>query len=198
MAFSVSEPTEPAYVRSPVMVIRLLGSLALLGFMYLALQRAKDSHFATNLGNFLGGAPQWLVSGIVSSCQIGFLVPAILGFVGQLVLRRFARVGRLLLATGVCVAGLIAMQKLVGTSTLPLVPRRHGGVLPRSVGAVTGRGGYGIGAAFPTTLDLGVIASWMFVDRSHWSERWRRVGRLVLALGVAARLGVSLANPPRS
>jgi uncharacterized protein (TIRG00374 family) len=61
------------------------------------------------------------------------------------------------------------------------------------VGAVSDR--YGIGAAFPTTVALGVIASWMFVDRGHWAGRWRRIGGIVLALGVVARLGVGLADP---
>ena len=36
---------------------------------------------------------------------------------------------------------------------------------------------FGIGAAFPSLLDLGVIASWMYIDRAHWSSRWRWIGR---------------------
>jgi glycosyltransferase 2 family protein len=187
-AFLVSEPAEPAYVRSPVTAIRLIGSLVVLGLMYVALQGANDSDLATSFGDFLGSSPRWLVSGIVSICQIGFLLAAVLGFVSQLALRRFARVGRMLVASVVCIAGLIAMSKLVGTLALRLVPPRHSPVGP-------GRSGYGIGAAFPTTLDLGVIAAWMFVDRGHWSDRWRWVGWLVLVLGIAARLGVSLADP---
>jgi uncharacterized membrane protein YbhN (UPF0104 family) len=58
-----------------------------------------------------------------------------------------------------------------------------------------GLSGYGIGAAFPTTLDMGVISAWMFIDRGLWSDRWRRIGLLVLVLGIAARLGVGLADP---
>ena len=193
-AFVVSEPAEPAYVRSSVTAIRLLGSLAVLGFTYVALQGGNDGDFATSFGDFLGSSPRWLVSGLVSICQLGFLVAAILGFISQLVFRHFTRVGRMLLAAVVCVAGLIAMSKLVGTSTLPLVPSRHRGD-PGSGFAATGLSGYGIGAAFPTTLDVGVIAAWMFVDRGHWHDRWRRIGLLVLVLGVAARLGVSLADP---
>ncbi len=192
--FVVSEPAQPAYVRSPITAIRLLASLLVLGFMYVALQGGNDGEFATSFGDFLGSVPRWLVSGIVSFCQIAFLVAAILGFIGQLVLRHFARVGRMLLASVVCIAGLIAMSKLVGTSTLPLVPSRHG-VDPGSALGANGLSEYGIGAAFPTTLDVGVIAAWMFVDRGHWSDRWRRIGGLVLVLGVAARLGVSLADP---
>ena len=193
-AFLVSEPAEPAYVRSLVTAIRLLASVVVLGLMYAALQGANDGQFATDFGDFLGSVPHWLVSGIVSICQLGFLVAAVLGFIGQLVLRHFARVGRMLLAAVVCAAGLIAMSKLVGSSTLPLVPPRHGGDPGAGVGA-TGLSGYGIGAAFPTTLDLGIIAAWMFVDRGLWSDRWRRIGRVVLALGIVARLGVSLADP---
>src|SRR5258706_1118220 len=162
--------------------------------MYAALQGADHSHFGANFGDFLGSAPRWLVSGIVSVCQLGFLVAAFLGFISQLVLRRFARVGRMLLAAVVCAAGLIAMSKLVGTSALPLVPSRHNSGQGLGLGA-NGLSGYGIGAAFPTTLDVGAIAAWMFVDRGHWSYRWRRIGRLVLVLGIAARLGVSLADP---
>ena len=187
-AFSVSEPAEPAYLRSPVTAARLLGSLAVLGFTYVALRGGQHGKFAAGFGDLLGSVPHWLVSGIVSICQIGFLVAAILGFISQLVLRRFARVGRMLLAAVVCTAGLIAMSKLVGTSMLQLMPPRHGAVDP-------GRSGYGIGAAFPTTLDMGVIAAWMFIDRGHWADRWRRIGQLVLVLGIAARLGVSLADP---
>jgi undecaprenyl-diphosphatase len=124
------------------------------------------------------------VSAVVSVCQIGFLVPAMLGVVSLLVLRRFMRVTRMLIGALLSIAGLAAMSKLVGGSVLLLVPRRS-----------TGLSGYGIGAAFPTTIDLGVMASWMFIDRGHWSGRWRWIGRFVLALGVAAHIGVSLANP---
>jgi len=187
-AFVVSEPIEPAYVRSPVTAIRLLGSVVVLGFMYVALRDGNDRQFAIGLGDFLDSAPRWLVSGIISICQLGFLVAAILGFISQLVLRHFIRVGRMLLAAAVCTAGLIAMSTLVGTSALRLV-------LPPNGAVVAGLSGYGIGAAFPTTLDLGVIAAWMFVDRGHWPDRWRRIGILVLVLGVVARLGVGLADP---
>ena len=182
-------------MRSRVTAIRLVASLAVVGFMYVALQGAKDGRFATNFGDLLAAAPYWLVSGIVSICQIGFLVPAILGFISQLVLRRFTRVGRMLLAAVVCTAGLVAMSKLVGASTLPLRPRPPHGIDPGSTLGATGLSGYGIGAAFPTTLGVGIIAAWMFVDRGHWSDRWRWIGRLVLVLGIAARLGVSLADP---
>lgn len=191
--FTVSEPIEPAYVRSPVTAIRLFGTLVLLGGMYVALRGSDGTAFAASFGDLLGAAPHWLVSGIVGICQLGFQIPAILGLVSLLALRRFARVGRMLLAAVICVVGLLAMARLVGGSTLPLVPH-HPGAQARSVG-VAGHSGYGIGAAFPTTLDLGVIAAWMFVDRAHWSDRWRRVGRLVLALGIAGRLGVALADP---
>ncbi len=192
-AFVVSEPAESAYVRSPVTAIRLLGALVVLGFMYVALNGTDGAQFATDFGDLLGSIPHWIVSGIVSVCQIAFLVAAILGFISQLVLRRFARVGRMLLAAVVCTAGLIAMVKLVGSSALPLVPRRHVGATTGF--EATGLSGYGIGAAFPTTLDMGVIPAWMFIDRGLWSDRWRRIGRFVLVLGVAARLGVGLADP---
>ena len=139
--------------------------------------------------------PRWLVSGIVGVCQIAFLTAAVLGFIGQLVLRHFARVGRMLLAAVVCAGGLLVMSKLVGTSTLPLVPTQQRGGPGTGVGA-NGLSGYGIGAAFPTTLGLGMIAAWMFVDRGRWSDRWRWIGRVVLVLGILARLGVSLADPP--
>ncbi len=194
-AFLVTEPAEPAYVRSSVTAIRLVASLVVLGFTYAVLRSAHVSQFSTNFGDFLGSAPRWLVSGIVSICQLGFLVAAILGFIGQLVLRHFVRVGRMVLAAVVCIAGLITMSKLVGTSALPLLPSRHSAQPGSGLGA-NGLSGYGIGAAFPTTLDVGVIAAWMFVDRGRWPERWRRVGRVVLVLGIIARLGVSLADPP--
>ena len=193
-SFAVTEPTEPAYVRSPVTAIRLVGALVLLGCLYVALQGTKDGHFATDFGDLLATAPRWIVSGVVSVCQLGFLVPAMLGLVSQLALRRFARVGRMVLAAAVCVVGLIVLSKLVGATRLPLLPR-HGGRQSGAIGAAAGRSGYGIGAAFPTTLDLGVIAAWMFIDRGHWSDRWRRIGRLVVALGLTARLGVALADP---
>jgi len=190
--FVVSEPAEPAYVRSPVTAIRLLGSWVVLVFTYVALQGESDGQFAAGFGDFLASIPRWLVSGIVGVCQIAFLVAAILGFLSQLVLRHFMRVGRMVLASAVCALGLYGMSKLVGTSTLPLMPPRA----PPGAGfEVTGLSGYGIGAAFPTTLDMGVIAAWMFIDRVHWSERWRWIGRFVLLLGIVARLGVSLADP---
>ncbi|HEX3089097.1 MAG TPA: lysylphosphatidylglycerol synthase transmembrane domain-containing protein [Ilumatobacteraceae bacterium] len=191
--FVVSEPHEPDYVRSWVPAVRLLGALVVLTFTYVALQGESDGQFAAGFGDFLASIPRWLVSGIVSVCQIAFLVAAILGFISQLVLRHFVRVGRMLFAAAICALGLVAMAKLVGSSTLPLMPPRNA---PEGAGfEVTGLSGYGIGASFPTTLDLGVIAAWMFIDRGHWSERWRWIGRLVLVLGIVARLGVSLADP---
>ncbi len=191
----MTEPDDAPYVKSPVTAIRFIGSLAVLGCMYFALQGAKDGDFATNFRDVLGAAPRWLVSGIVSVCQLGFVVPAILGFIGQLAARRFARVGRMLLVAVVCIAGLVAMSKLVGSSALPLFPGRHGGVRPTATEVASTRDRYGIGAAFPTTVDFGVIAAWMFIDRGHWSDRWRRLGRVVLTLGIGARLGVGLADP---
>jgi glycosyltransferase 2 family protein len=193
--FSVSEPVERAYVRSPVAAIRLLGTVVVFGVMFVALQGAENSQFGADFGDFLGSSPRWVVSGIVSFCQIGFLVAAILGFISQIVLRHFARVGRMLLAAAVCATGLVAVSKLVGSATFPLIPPRPGSVDPASGLGPDGLSGYGIGAAFPTTLDVGVISAWMFIDRAHWSDRWRWIGRIVLALGIAARLGVSLADP---
>lgn len=192
--FVVSEPNESPYVRSPVTAVRLLGSLVILVVMYAALQGADDGEFAIGFGDLLDSIPRWLVSGIVGFCQIAFLVAAILGFISQLVLRHFVRVGRMLVAAVVCIGGLFAMSKLVGTSAFPLVPSRSGGDPGPGLEA-SGLSGYGIGAAFPTALDVGVIAAWMFVDRGHWADRWRWIGRFVLVLGVAARLGVSLADP---
>ncbi len=181
-------------MRSPVTAIRFAGPLAVLVGLYFALRRAEQSTFATDFGDLLASAPRWAVTTAVGFCQLGFLVPVVLGFVGQVALRRFARVGRMFLAAIVCVAGLVVLQRLVGSSALPLVPRRHPG--GQAVGAF-GQSGYGIGAAFPTTVDLAVIAAWLTMDRSHWSGRWRHIGRLVLVLGIAAQLGVSLANPAR-
>lgn len=155
--------------------------------MWFGLEAARSGQFAAGLGDFLATSPRWLVSGIVGVCQLGFLVPAVLGFLSQLALRQFARVGRMLFATVVCVAGLFAMSKLAGASILPLLPPRHRGPSARPM--------YGLGGPFPTTADLGVIAAWIFIDRTHWSERWRWIGRLVLGMGIVARLGVSLAHP---
>jgi undecaprenyl-diphosphatase len=193
-SFVVSEPNESPYVRSSVTAVKLLGSLVVLVFMYLALHGANDTEFAIGFGDFLDSIPRWLVSGIVGVCQIAFLVAAILAFISQLVLRHFVRVGRMLLAAFVCIGGLVAMSKLVGTSNFPLVPSRSGGEPGPGLEA-SGLSGYGIGAAFPTAIDVGVIAAWMFVDRGHWADRWRWIGRFVLVLGIAARLGVSLADP---
>ncbi len=192
--FSVTEPEERAYVRSPVTSFRLLTALVLLVIMYFALLGAKGGNFATNFADLLSGTSRWLVSVIVGFCQIAFLIPAALGFVGLLVMRRFARLGRMLLAGVVTVAGLVLMSKLVGSAGFPLRPGRHhhGIAVP---GLDNGRPRYGIGAVFPTTIDLGMIAAWMFIDRGHWASRWRRIGRVVLLVGAAAHLGVSFANP---
>ena len=109
----VSEPHQRKYLRSQVTAIRLLLAVLVVGFMY-AVLHGSDSQFGTNFRDFLGSAPRWLVSAIVSTCQLAVLVAAILGFISQLVLRHFARVGRMLLAAAVCTAGLIAMSKLLG------------------------------------------------------------------------------------
>ncbi|HZX54392.1 MAG TPA: hypothetical protein VFE86_06910, partial [Ilumatobacteraceae bacterium] len=194
-AFAVSEPRERLYGRSLVTVIRLLGSLVIIGFCYLALRGLADSNFEATFGEFLASIPQWLVSGIVGFCQVVFLVAAVLAFMTQVVLRRFVRVGRMLLAGAVCAVGLYAMSKVVGAAALPLGPPRLGQADTNFVGTASGLSGYGIGAAFPTTMDLGLIAAWMFIDRAHWSDLWRRIGVLVLVLGIVARLGVSFADP---
>ena len=191
--FVVSEPHQRAYLRSQVTAIRLLLALLVVGSMY-AVLHDSDSQFGTNFREVLGSAPRWLVSAIISTCQLAVLVAAVLGFISQLVVRHFARVGRMLLAAAVCTAGLVAMSKLLGDSILPLIPSRSAGVAGSGLDA-NGLSGYGIGAAFPTTLNLGVIAAWMFVDRGQWSHRWRWIGRLVLVLAMAARLGVGLADP---
>lgn len=197
--FEVTEPDLRRYVRTPVAAIRSAGWLVVVAALYLALRASQDGQFATDFGDLLGSAPRWLVSGVVSVCQLGFLVPSVLGLLGQLALRRFVRVGRMVLASLVCGAGLVLMAKLVGSTTLPLLPPRQDptGVLAGTVSAGVGPNVYGIGAAFPTTLDLGVIAAWMAVDRSQWSSKWRRIGRFVLLLGMTAQLGVSLADPAR-
>ena len=194
-SFAVSEPVQRAYVRSGVTAVRLGALLVVLGVLYLGLRGLTVGEFAKNLSDLLSSAPRWLVSAIVGVCQLGFLVPAIIAFVWQLALRRFGRVGRMLLAAVVCVAGLVAMSRLVGAATFPLMRTRHG----RGLSSVAARAArtrhYGIGAAFPTTIDLGLISVWMFIDRGHWVARWRRVGIVVLAAGIIARLGVGLADP---
>ncbi len=187
--FSVSEPDEPDYVRSAVTAIRLLGALALLGVLSVAVHAADQAQFATNFGELLAAVPHWLVSGVVAVCQIGFLIPAVLGLIGLLVLRRWARVGRMLFASLVAAGTLMLLVTWFGSSTMRLFPAPPG---DPNGGSLTD---YGIGASFPTTLDLAVIASWMYIDRVHWSARWRWIGRFVLLLGMVAHLGLTLANP---
>ncbi|MCU1399455.1 MAG: Undecaprenyl-diphosphatase [Acidimicrobiales bacterium] len=182
------------YRRTSVTVVRLVVCLVVLALLYAVLAATTAGEFSTNFASLLASAPRWMVSAVVSACQLGLLIPAVLGLFSQVVLRHFARVGRMLLAAVVCVAGLVLLSKLVGAATLPLTPRHHRGLTSADLQSVA-RNRYGIGAAFPTTIDLGVIAAWMFVDRAHWSGRWRRIGLVVLAFGVVARLGVGLADP---
>jgi uncharacterized membrane protein YbhN (UPF0104 family)/tRNA A-37 threonylcarbamoyl transferase component Bud32 len=188
-AFEVSEPPAPAYVRSLAALIRLLGAFTLLCGLIVALHAVDQAQFALSLYDLLASIPHWLVSGVVAVCQIGFLLPAVLGLASQLYLRRWVRVGRMMLAAVLCAGGLFLLSKLVGVSTFRVLPPRTDGDEVRSITD------YGIGASFPTVLDLGVIAAWMFVDRGQWSMRWRWIGRLVLALGVLAHLGVALSDP---
>src|SRR4029078_13038173 len=96
------------------------------------------------------------------------------------------RVGRMLLAGGVCAAGLFVMSRWVAAAALPLGPPRVGN--GDFLGTSTGLSGYGIGAAFPTTMDLGVIAAWMFIDRVHWADFLRRIRLLILVVCLAAPL----------
>jgi undecaprenyl-diphosphatase len=188
-AFTVTEPTEPAYVRSPVTAIRLAGAVVLLAALFVGLHAADPARFSSSLAELLAAVPHWLVSSVVAICQIVFLIPAVLGLIGQMFLRQFARVGRMLLASLVCAAGLLLMSHVVGVTALRLLPEHLSGP---DGGAITD---YGIGAAFPTVLDLGVIASWMYIDRAHWSSGWRWIGRFALVLGVIAHLGVHLSDP---
>ena len=102
--------------------------------------------------------------------------------------RRWVRLGRMLLASVVCVLALVVVSQIVGHSVFPVGPRRP----PGGPGS---KDHYGIGGPFPTAADLGVIAAWLFMDARRWLPRWRRVGYVVLTLGVLARLGVSLTDP---
>ncbi len=188
-AFTVTEPAEPAYVRSPVTAIRLAGALWLLVILFVVVQAADQEQFSSTFGELLASVPHWLVSTVVALSQIVFLIPAVLGLIGQLFLRRFARVGRMLLASLLCAGGLFLVSHWVGVSALRVLPPRG------AQGDVFAFTDYGIGAAFPTVLDLGVIASWMYIDRAHWSTRWRWIGRVVLLFGVIANLGVHLSDP---
>jgi undecaprenyl-diphosphatase len=188
-AFTVTEPAEPDYMRSPVTAIRLAGAAVLLGALYVGVQVADQPQFRASLADLLASVPHWMVSSVVAFCQIVFLIPAVLGLIGQLFLRRFMRVGRMVLASLVCAGGLFLMSHMVGISSLRVLPPRG------TQGDVFATTGYGIGAAFPTVLDLGVIASWMYIDRAHWSSRWRWIGRLALVCGVLANLGVHLTDP---
>ena len=190
----MSEPIEPAYVRSPITALRFGVSVVVTISLFLAARAAQPARFAVSFDDFLASAPHWLVSGGVGACQLGFLVPAFLGLFAQLTLRRFRRVGHMLFAATVCVGGLVVVSRLVGARALPLVRSPSSGDLSGVLDA-SGLSGYGIGALFPTTIELGAIAAAMHIDRSHWSERWRRVGLVILVLGIAARLGVSFAHP---
>lgn len=186
------ERHEYGYSRSPLTAVRLAGTLVLLGLLYVGLGGVHERAFATDFGNLLASAPRWLVTGVVGVCQLGFLAPAVLGLVAQVVLRRYLRVGRMLLTALVCAGGLALMSNLVGSGALPLLPDRLGPFGPLTI---DGREVYGIGTPFPTTLHMGVISAWILVDRAHWSGRWRRIGLVVLTLGVVADLGVNLTDP---
>jgi undecaprenyl-diphosphatase len=169
--------------------------MATLAFMYLVLRGADAARFALRFATALSGTPHWVVSSIVGICQIAFLVPAILALVSLVVLRRYMRVGRMILASVVCLAVLALMVWLVGRTAFPLGSGRGGRHRVSAAASIAARSDYGIGAAFPTVRDLGVIGTWMFVDRGHWSARWRRIGWTVLLMGAVAHVGVSLAHP---
>lgn len=190
--FSVDEPSEPAYRRTPVSAVRLAGALVVLGLAVLVLRSAGERDFGGALAEVLARAPRWLVSAVVGACQISAVAPAGLGLLWLVATRRFTRLGRMLVAAVLCGAGLLFLARFVGTTTFPLVPPMEG--LTRG-GTLTRESGYGLGAAFPTSLDLGVVAAWIFVDRGHWDDRWRHIGTVVLLLAVVARFGVGLADP---
>ena len=182
-SFTVAEPPFRTYVRSPVTALRLLGLVVASALMFFPLQQSGHRRFGSDLGASLADAPTWLVSGVVAASQLGFLVPTLLFVVSQIAQRRFVRLGRMLVASVICVAGLLAMSNIVGASIFPIGPVRHAGRA------------YGIGGPFPTAADLGVIAAWLFMDGHRWLPRWRRIGYLVLGLGILARIGVGLADP---
>ncbi|MFZ4720971.1 MAG: lysylphosphatidylglycerol synthase domain-containing protein, partial [Ilumatobacteraceae bacterium] len=187
-AFTVTEPPQPDYVRSPVTFIRLAVSWLLFVGLGVAVHAADQPRFAAGLSELLASVPHWLVSGVVALCQITFLIPAVLALVGQLFLRRWMRVARMVLAALISAAALAALIHVVGTSTMRMLPP------PDGAGGLTITD-FGIGAAFPTTLDLAVIASWMYVDRALWSTRWRWIGRAVMLVGMVAHFGVWLSDP---
>lgn len=199
-SFTVDEPTEPTYVRAPTTAFPLVVAGALLAQIYVLASRSGDHGFDTAFGELLGSIPSWIVNAVAAVSQIGFALPALLGFIGLVVTRRFARVWRLLLGVVVVIGALLLAERLIGSDTFPVLPGPGGGP-GRSTAAASGgpgpsgQGWYGIGGPFPTTLDFGIVLTMIFVDRAHWSGRWRRVGWVVACLGILGRLVVGLADP---
>jgi hypothetical protein len=124
--FSVSEPEFHPYVRSPVTALRLGGLVLATAVMLIPLARSGDRHFGPWLADLAARAPYWLMSGVVGACQLGFLVPAILFVLSQVVQRRWTRLGRMLLASVVCVLMLFVVSTIVGHSVFPIGPRPAG------------------------------------------------------------------------
>jgi glycosyltransferase 2 family protein len=139
------------------------------------------SEFAASFGHTLGRLPHWLVDGIVGSLQLVTFASPVVGLLALVIRRRFARLGMIVLASGLSVGAVFISAAMAGTDVLRI--------------GRPGPGAYGPGAAFPTTAGLAVLCAGMLVDAPWWTSRWRRAAVVVCVCGIGARLGSALAEP---
>ncbi len=170
-------------IRSPVTVLRILAAtIALVVAIVLLVGSGGDSStFSGKLGRALKSPPQWFVNSTVGLLQLITFTAPVAGLLALSIRRRFARIARIVVAGALTTGVLFGVSILAGTSVLQL-----GGPRP----AV-----YGPGAAFPTTIGLGILGAGILVDAPWWPTGWRRVATIVMICAIGARLGSALAHP---
>jgi glycosyltransferase 2 family protein len=180
---TIIEPTHPDTVHSPTSAIRFGLSVVLVALVFVPLlgSGGDSSDFQDRALGVLEGLPRWLLELAARSLQILTVAAVVAGILTLLVLRRFARLLRVLVAAGLALVGTVGVSFLVGSDILHL---------GRPIPAI-----FGSGAAFPTTDGLAILCAGLVVQSPWWSARWRRVGRVVLVAGVLARVLTALPEP---
>ena len=179
----ITEPPQADTVRSPMSAIRLGVAAVAITLVLIPLvgSGGDSSQFQKDFHDLLVGVPTWILNLVASSLQLVTLSASVVGVLALIVLRRYLRLLRLVVAGALAFLGLFAISNLVGNDVL---------YLGRPLPAI-----YGQGAAVPTTDQLAMLCAGVLVQSPWWSARWRRLGRIVLGCAVGARLATALAEP---
>ena len=172
----VGEPDEPAAVRSPCDVLRLVVAAVALLLLALVEWLAGDTlvHFAAQLTRGLDAVPAWLLDTIVSLTRVLAAVFIAGGFV-MTVLR-----GRWRFLAVTAGAGIAAAALTVASEHLD----------PRAAGEAANLSGL-VPPGFPTAIGLAATVAVVTAAAPWLSRRWRRVAWLLIVGAALSRFLVA-------